>query len=426
MDRRKFLSALAAATAAGVVPAGAFAAPAAPARGPRVVVLGGGFGGATVAKYIRLWGPNIQVTLVERDDKFLCCPMSNRVLAGTMSMHDLERDYDALRARHGIRVIHDAVTDIDVAQRELRLEKGGKLPWDRLVVAPGIDYMYEKVPGLERPEAQEKVPHAWKAGPQTIALRKRLQAMPRGGLFALHIPAAPYRCPPGPYERATMVAYYLKRANPGAKVLVFDANPDIVAKKDLFRAVFERLYKGSIEYVPNAELRQVDAENMTLQFDFQGKVKANVINVIPPQRAGAVARKAGLASDGDRWCEVDFLTYESRVAKNVHLIGDSIAAAPGMPKSGHMANQQAKICAAAVVALINGQPINEQPIVTNTCYSFVNDRDVVHVSSVHRYDREKKTMLPVPGAGGVSKEPSAEEGFMALAWAFNIMNDMLA
>ncbi len=282
------------------------------------------------------------------------------------------------------------------------------------------------MPGLEGAVAQEKVPHAWKAGPQTIALRKRIQAMPRGGLFALHIPAAPYRCPPGPYERATMVAYYLKRANPSAKVLVFDANPDIVAKKDLFRAVFERLYKGSIEYVPNAELRQVNAANMTLQFDFQGKVKANVINVIPPQRAGVIARKAGLASDGDRWCEVDFLTYESRVAKNVHLVGDSIAAAPGMPKSGHMANQQAKICAAAVVALINGQPVNDQPIVTNTCYSFVNDRDVVHVSSVHRYDREKKTMMPVPGAGGVSKEPSAEEGFMALAWAFNIMNDMLA
>jgi len=423
MDRREFLSALAAAAGAGVVPAGAFAAPA--AGGPRVVVLGGGFGGATVAKYIRLWGPNIQVTLVERDDKFLCCPMSNRVLAGTMSMHDLERDYEVLRARHGIRVIHDAVTDIDAGQRELRLEKGGKLPWDRLVVAPGIDYMYEKVPGLERAEAQEKVPHAWKAGPQTIALRKRIQAMPKGGVFALHIPAAPYRCPPGPYERATMVAYYLKRANPTAKVLVFDSNPDIVAKKDLFRAVFDRLYKGSIEYVPNAELRQVDAANQTLQFEFQGKVKADVINVIPPQRAGVIARKAGLASDAERWCDVDFLTYESRVAKNVHLVGDSIAAAPGMPKSGHMANQQAKICAAAVVALINGQPINDQPIVTNTCYSFVNDRDVVHVSSVHRYDREKKTMMPVPGAGGVSKEPSAEEGFMALAWAFNIMNDML-
>jgi NADPH-dependent 2,4-dienoyl-CoA reductase/sulfur reductase-like enzyme len=352
--------------------------------------------------------------------------MSNRVLAGTMSMHDLERDYDTLRGRYGIKVVRDTVTDIDAAAREVRLAAGGKLPYDRLVVAPGIDYWYERLPGMGSAAAQDKVLHAWKAGPQTVALRKRLQAMPRGGVFAMHIPAMPYRCPPGPYERATMVAYYLKRTNPTGKVLVFDGNPDVVAKKDLFRAVFDRLYKGAIEYVPNADLKEVDAAGQTLRFEFQGKVKADLINVIPPQRAGVLARKAGLADDSDRWCGVDFLTYESRVAKNVHLVGDSIAAAPGMPKSGHMANQQAKVCAAAVVALLNGQPVVEDPIVTNTCYSFVNDKEVVHVASVHRYDRDKKTMLPVPGAGGVSKEPSVEEGFMALAWAFNIMNDMFA
>jgi NADPH-dependent 2,4-dienoyl-CoA reductase/sulfur reductase-like enzyme len=422
MDRRGFLAASA---AAGLVPAWVRAAAPA-AAGPKVVVVGAGFGGATVAKYLRLWGPNVQVTLVERDERFLCCPMSNRVLAGTMSMHDLERDYDALRNRYAIRVVRDTVTDIDAAAREVRLATGARLPYDRLVVAPGIDYWYERLPGMASAAAQDQVLHAWKAGPQTVALRRRIQAMPKGGVFAMHIPAMPYRCPPGPYERATMVAYYLKRANPTGKVLVFDSNPDVVAKKELFRAVFDRLYKGAIEYVPNAELKEVDAAGQALHFEFQGKVRADLLNVIPPQRAGVLARRAGLADDGDRWCGVDFLSYESRVAKNVHLVGDSIAAAPGMPKSGHMANQQAKVCAAAVVALLNGQPVVDDPIVTNTCYSFVNDKDVVHVSSVHRYDREKKTMLPVPGAGGVSREPSAEEGFMALAWAYNIMNDMFA
>lgn len=422
MDRRAFVKV---AAAAGLLPSWAHSAPA-PASGPRVVVIGAGFGGATAAKYIRTWGPNIQVTLVERDERFICCPMSNRALAGTISMHDLVRDYDALSSRHGIRVVRDSVTDIDAAAREVKLERGGKLAYDRLVVAPGVDWWYEKLPGLESPAAQDKVLHAWKAGPQTVSLRKRLQAMPKGGVFAIHIPAMPYRCPPGPYERATMVAYYLKRANPTGKVLVFDTNPDIVAKKELFRAVFDRYYKGAIEYVPNADLKQVDAAGQTLSFEFQGKVKADLLNVIPPQRAGELARRAGLADDNGRWCGVDFLTYESRVAKNVHLVGDTIAAAPGMPKSGHMANQQAKVCAAAIVALLNGQPVVEDPIVTNACYSFVNDREVVHVASVHRYDKQKKTMIPVPEAGGVSKEPSAEEGFMALAWAFNIMNDMFS
>ncbi|MFZ5463910.1 MAG: FCSD flavin-binding domain-containing protein, partial [Pseudomonadota bacterium] len=224
-------------------------------------------------------------------------------------------------------------------------------------------------------------------------------------------------------ERATMVAFALQRANPRAKVLVFDANPDVVAKRDQFRAVWESRYKGMIEYLPSAELAAVDAAAQTLKLEAYGAVKADVLNIIPPQAAGPLARRSGLVGAGGRWCEVDFLSYESKVAPGVHVIGDAVGAAPGMPKSGHMANQHGKVCAAAVLALLNGQPVNDEPIIINTCYSFVGEREVIHVTSVHRYDREKKTMVTVPGASGVSPQPNAEEGYLALAWAFNILND---
>jgi hypothetical protein len=223
-----------------------------------------------------------------------------------------------------------------------------------------------------------------------------------------------------------MVAYYLQRHNPTAKVLVLDSNPDIQSKGAVFRAAWAQRYKGMIEYLPNAELKHVDLTAGAITVDLHGKVRADVLNVIPPQRAGAIAYKAGVAKAGERWCSVDFLTYESAAVKNVHVIGDSIAAAPGMPKSAHMANQQAKVCAGAVVALLKGQPVNDEPIIANTCYSFVGDRDVVHVASVHRYDAAKKTMLPVQGAGGLSPAANFAEGIMAVAWAFNILNDSFA
>lgn len=230
---------------------------------------------------------------------------------------------------------------------------------------------------------------------------------------------------PGPYERASLIAFHLKARNPKAKLVVYDSNPDIQAKKGLFEAIWNGPYKGIIEYVPNAELESVDPGAGQMTFKVQGKVKADVINLIPPQRAGVIAQRAGLTSVDKRWCGVDFLSYESTVAQGVHVIGDSVASAPGLPKSGHMANQQGKICAGAIAAQTLGQPVPDQPIIANTCYSFVSQTDVIHVAGVYRYDPGKKTMVPVPGAGGLSQAPSKMEGIYAMAWATNIMNDTL-
>jgi NADPH-dependent 2,4-dienoyl-CoA reductase/sulfur reductase-like enzyme len=421
MERRDFLRGLAASALTGALPMHALARNGA---GARVIVVGGGFAGATCARYLKRWAPAADVTLIEAADSFVACPMSNRVIGGTMSIRDLTRSHATLTG-HGVRVLRDTVTAIDAGARRIGLASGGSMGYDRLVVAPGIDFAYDSLPGLSTAQAQEQVLHAWKAGVQTQELRRRLVALPQGGVFAMHVPAAPYRCPPGPYERACLVARALQRGNPRAKVLLFDANPDVVAKKDLFVDAFRNRYKGMIEYVPNAGYEEMDVTAGELRFDVQAAVKADLWNVIPPQRAGIIARKAGLANVDGRWCEVNFLTYESKVAAGVHVIGDAIASAPGLPRSAHMANQQAKVCAAAIAALLAGRAVSDEPIVTNTCYSFVNEKEAIHVAGVYRYEAGKKTMVPVPGAGGLSAAASSEEGFMALAWVFNILNDTL-
>ncbi len=239
-------------------------------------------------------------------------------------------------------------------------------------------------------------------------------------------PLRPYRCPPGPYERACQVAWYFKRAKPKSKVLILDGNPDVTSKGPLFKKAWANEYKGIVEYRGNHVLTDVDVATRTAKFEVQDSVRASVLNVVPPQRAGAIARSAGVVTANDRWCDVDFLTFESVKVKNVHVLGDSIQTAPGMPKSGHMANQQAKVCAAAVVALLAGQAPDPTPVVTNTCYSFITNDGVVHVASVHQYDKEKKTFLPVPGAGGVSPAMTEIEGRYAFSWAKNIWADTLA
>jgi len=274
-------------------------------------------------------------------------------------------------------------------------------------------------------QAQSLVPHAWKAGEQTQTLRDMLFGMPQGGTVAIHIPKVPYRCPPGPYERASLIAHHLQTRNPKGKVFVFDSNPEIQAKKGLFEAYWKNKCAGLLEYIPNAEVENVNAAERTIEFKVHGKQKVNVLNFIPPQRAGAIARRAGLANVGDRWCAVDFLTYESTRQKGIHVLGDSVAGSPGMPKSGHMANQEAKVCAGAIAAMSVGQPVPAEPIIANTCYSFVNQSEVIHVASVHRYDAEKKAMVTVAGAGGLSATPSQAEGLYAISWASNILDDTL-
>lgn len=396
------------------------------ASSAKVVVVGGGFGGATAAKYVRMFSNNsIDVTLIEPNAAFVSCPMSNLVVGGHSTIAEITTPYSNLSQRHGIKVVRDMVESIDPVKRTVKLASGGELPYDRLILSPGIDFM-PTLPGMIKPGATDKVLHAWKAGPQTTALRQQLQALPDGGTYAISIPLAPYRCPPGPYERACMVASYFKVAKPKSKVVIFDANDDITSKKGLFTKAWNDHYAGMIEYRPKHKLVDVDAATNTLKFEFNDDFKAGVANVLPDMRAGNIAVKTGLATANARWCEVDFLTFESKAQKNIHVLGDSIQIAPAMPKSGHMANQHGKTCAAAVVSLLQGKEPPANPLYANTCYSFVTAKDVVHVASVHKYDAEKKTMVAVPGAGGLSSAASELEGAYAKAWARNIWADSLA
>jgi sulfite dehydrogenase len=389
----------------------------------RVVVIGGGYGGATASRYLKLWAPDIDVTMVERNDTFVSCPISNLVLGGNTQMSTITMGYDGLRSR-GVNIVRDEVVTVDAGARQVRLASGTALSYDRLIVSPGIDFNYDSIPGLKSADAQNRVLHAWKAGPQTAALRKQLEAMRDGGVFVFQFPMAPYRCPPGPYERVCQVADYLKRAKPKSKIIVLDANPDIVSKKGLFLASWNGLYKGMIDYRPNSELQDVDVKGMAVKLTFDS-VKGDVLNVVPPHGAGTIARQAGLITANQRWCGVDWLTMESVAIKGVHVLGDATLSAPAMPKSASMANQHAKICAAAVIALLKGEPVHQEPAVMNTCYSFVDGRSAMHVTSIHQYDKAQKTLTPVKGAGGVSTAASDIEGAYAWGWARNIWADTL-
>ena len=389
-------------------------------------MVGGGYGGATAAKYLRLLsGYAIDVTLVEPQAAFVSCPLSNLVVGGSRTMADITRPYTALAARHGVTIVRDTATSIDTAARRVRTEASGTLPYDKLVVSPGVDFRFSEVEGLEAANASGAVLHAWKAGAQTLALRRQLEAIPDGGVFAIGIPEVPYRCPPAPYERACQAAWYFKQAKPRSKVLVLDANPDVASKPALFRALWSGPFAGLVEYRPQHTLTAVDAGTRTLSFEVQDDVKADVLNVIPPQRAGRIATTAGLANQAsNRWVGVDFRTFESTVARDVFVIGDAIQIAPGMPKSGHMANSHAKVAAAAIVAQLAGRLPEAHPLLHSTCYSFVDDRRAMHISSVHRYD--EGTYHSLPASAESSTAATEAEWPLALAWASGIWADMLA
>ncbi|MFU2487486.1 FCSD flavin-binding domain-containing protein [Thauera sp. WH-1] len=388
-----------------------------------IVVVGGGFGGATAAKYLRMWSNgSVEVTLIERNTRFISCPISNLVIGGLQQMDDISVSYDNLRDKWGVKVLTDEVTALDPDKRTVTTAKHGTLGYDRVVLSPGIDFIPGAIAGLEG--NQELIPHAWKAGPQTVLLRKQLEDMADGGVFVMTIPRAPYRCPPGPYERACLVANYLREAKPRSKVLVLDANDEIQSKKALFTKAFES-YGALIEYVPGSKLEGVDAASRTAKLEFDD-VQADVLNVIPPMRAGNIATQAGLPLINERWVEVEWLSMEAKGVPGVHVLGDAIFPAPTMPKSGHMANQHAKLAAAAILNLLEGKAPSATPVVMNTCYSFVDGKNVIHVASVHQYDAEKQQPMPVEGAGGVSLVANELEAKTAMGWARNIWADMLA
>ena len=419
-NRRDFLKTMGAVTATGVL----YGCAGGSKASGHVVIVGGGYGGATAAKYLRMWSEGgVQVTLIERNAQFISCPISNLVISGDKTMADITIGYEGLK-KWGVRVIQDDVTGVDAGKRSIRLAKGGEMSYDRLVLSPGIDFMYEQIPGLNNTDAQGKILHAWKAGAQTVALRKQLEDMKDGGVYAITVPKAPYRCPPGPYERASVIAGYFKAKKPKSKVLILDANEEVVSKKGLFIKAWADLYPGMLEYRPNSELRDVDVASRTAILEFD-KVKADVLNVVPAQRAGDIAAKSGLKLINSRWVDIDWLSMESVSTPGIHVLGDAIFPAATMPKSGHMANQHAKLAAAAILNLLAGQAPNPAPLLMNTCYSFVDSNNAIHVASVHQYDAGKKTMLPVQGAGGVSSARNEMEGKSAIGWSKNIWADML-
>ncbi|UCE75751.1 MAG: FAD-dependent oxidoreductase [Gammaproteobacteria bacterium] len=390
----------------------------------RVVIVGGGFGGATCAKYLRRFAPDIHVTLIERDTRFITCPFSNTVLGGLNDMDYISHDYSGLQEHYGIEVVHDSVTEVDAAAKRVSLTNGGKQQYDALVVSPGIDFRWDAIAGYDEKTA-ESVPHAWKAGTQTETLRRQLEAMPDGGVVIIAPPGNPFRCPPGPYERASMIAYYLKTTKPRSKLLILDAK-DKFSKQPLFVQGWEALYPGMIEWIGGSDwggIGRLDAANRTLYSTFDTPHKADVINLIPPQKAGAIAHAAGLVN-ADGWCPVDQRTFESTLHKDVYVIGDASVAGQ-MPKSGFAANSQGKVCAAALAAKFHAIDMPE-PSYVNTCYSLVGPEYGISVAGVYRLvDGEIKS---VEKSGGVSpidadRQFRQTEARYAVGWYQSIVSD---
>jgi len=406
LNRRAFIQAIAAAPAASVLTIPHARADKAKAR---VVVVGGGYGGAAAAKYLRVLDKNIDVTLIERETTYTSCPLSNEVLSGERDIKTLQVGYKGLQ-RHGVNVVHDEVTGIDPAKKTVTTAGGKSFVYDALILSPGIDFNYAGVEGHSEQLAQTKLPHAWKAGPQTLLLKKQLEAMPDGGTFIIAVPKGPFRCPPGPYERAAQVAMYCKHHGKAkSKVLILDAN-DSFSKKPLFEQAWKELYGygqgGMIEWVPGASdgtVKRVDADKMMCFSDF-GEYKGDVINIIPAHHAGKVAKNLGLATFKNLWCEVKPANMESTSQKDIYVIGDAcvggeLATNNGFPKSAHMAISQAKVVVASLVAKFNGLPAPE-PIYTNTCYSVV-----AHdwgFSVVHLYRVDNGQWVYIKSGSGIS------------------------
>ena len=385
----------------------------APKSGRRVVVIGGGWGGATAARYVRMTDPSIEVILIEPNKEFVSCPFSNLVLSGLRTIESLTQPYDGLR-RRGVKFIHESVTAIEPDTKRVRVGEG-YLAYDRLVVSPGVDFQWEQVDGL--PAAKDTVLHAWKAGPQTVELARQIQAMPDGGVFVLTVPPVAYRCPPGPYERICQVAWYLKANKPKSKVVVLDANQNIVSKTALFRAAWQAY--PNIDYRASNRVIAVDTSTKEVRTEFD-RVKYDVLNLIPPQRAGAIAVQTDLVGADKRWCEVDHVTYESVKQKGIHVVGDATIGLP-VPKSGNVANNMGKAAALSIVSLLNGQAVPIMPP-GNTCYSWVSDREAIAVVNAYKIENGKVVQIEqkLTPAQSVSVAQRAE------GWRQSIWADMLS
>jgi sulfide dehydrogenase [flavocytochrome c] flavoprotein subunit len=420
MNRRSFMKLMGAATGVGLagVPYISTAAEIMPKKGRRVVVVGGGYGGTIVAKYIRMNDPTIEVVLIDRDKTYISCPFSNMVIGGSRKLDENKITREKLASNHGVKLVYDEVTAVDTAAKKVVLS-GGTLSYDRLVLSPGIDFRFEEIEGYDPVETPKVIPHAWKAGEQTLLLRKQLEDMQAGGTVVLSIPVTPFRCPPGPYERISQIAWYLKNNKPGSKIIALDANPDIVSKKGLFLKGWKKHYDGMIEYRPANKVVKVDAKKRSVDTGVE-EIAGAVVNLIPPQKAGLIAHKAGVVGEDKKWCPVNQVTFESTIAKDVHIIGDA-AIAGAMPKSGYSANSQAKVAALNIVQLMNGKDLID-PSHVNVCYSYITDKEAVTVSAVYKV-AEGKT-IAVANSGGVSPDLSELEAIYGRSWIKNILTEM--
>lgn len=419
MNRRQFLKSsaagLALATASGQVLAKSAKA------APHVVVVGAGWGGATCAKYLRLWDPSIQVTLIEPNPHFTSCPMSNWVIGGFQDFDYLVKSYDNL-PKYGIRMVKDRVTGLDPDKQWVLTQSGQKIPYDRVVLAPGMEFMTETVAGYDAAAAAQKVMHAFRAGPETLLLKKQLEAMPDGGVFVIASPPPPGRCVSGPYERACVAAHYFKRHKPRSKIIMLDGHIDVVSKGPMFKAAWKELYPGMIEHRPNNLAVAFDHKTMTVSSEFED-VKADVVNIIPQQRAPQLCKDVGVRNDAlDRWCTIDYVTYESTAIPKVHVVGDPVMS--NMPKSAHVSNNQAKICAAALIELLHDRPPLPAPVIGSTSYSVTSDRTSGSIAVVMRYDPAKKVYQRQP-EGGANVRHSELDFAYGLAWHENMWTDTL-
>ena len=394
-----------------------------PSNGPaksRVIVIGGGMAGATVAKYLRLWGDAVEVVLIERRPSYTSNIMSSLVLTGQRSLASLNYGYDNLLNAYGVQVLNDDVTDIDPVGVRVQLASGTQLTADRIVLAPGIDF--DPVPGLG---TSDRMPHAWAAGPQTSLLARQLADMPDNGVVVLTIPKTPYRCPPGPYERACLLADWMKQRKPRSKLVVLDANMDIVTEKDNFTNAFLGLHGGMIEYHNNAEVTEVDPSTMSLVTAAGTFRNASVVNMIPRQRAGALVARTGLANATEgRFAAVNVLNYASTLAPHVHIIGD--ASATTQPKAGHIANQEAKVCADAIIRSLAGLAPDPAPVTNSACYSTITMRSASWLTAVFQYDPVSSTMQAVPASSAASAGWNGDNFEEMAIWFKALMADSFA
>ena len=393
----------------------------------KVVVVGGGFGGATAAKYLRKLDSSIDVTLVEPNPTYYTCPFSNTVLGGIKDMSEIAHGYGAMKNKHGVRVIHAKAKNVNSNSKTVTLDNGRKLDFDRAIVSPGVDLRFDSMEGYSQ-AATDKMPHSWKAGPQTALLRRQLENMRNGGTVLICPPGNPFRCPPGPYERTSLIAHYLKTHKPKSKIIILDAKEKF-SKQSLFMSGWDLHYGDLIEWragTAGGKISRVDPQNMQVETEF-GMEKGDVINFIPAQHAGKVARDSGLTNKKG-WCPVNQVTFESTLQPGIHVIGDASIAGK-MPKSGFSANSQGKVAAAAIVSELAGQePID--PSYANTCYSLITPEHGISVAKVYKIS-DKKTIVGVKGSGGVSpknEDPIVrrQEAIYTQGWYDAIVQDMFA